>query len=73
MSAAPGSAQQYSQLLLDYLGMKLNEVIPNILFGHGGQEFYLTKLLNEMVRLKHDGFLKSVLTAPAMTHKRFLA
>jgi hypothetical protein len=67
MMASEGSAAQYSSLLLDYVGIKMNELIPCLLFGQSGHEYYLTKLLGEMMQLKFDGFLVEVFASPATT------
>jgi len=58
---------------LDYIGIKINELVPSLLFGKTYQEYYLTKLVGEMVKAKHDGFLKAVILAGGNTQMRFLA
>lgn len=63
----------YNNLLLDYVGIKMNDLVPSLLFGKTYQEYYLTKLVREMVRAKHDTFLMAVLLAGGNTQMRFLA
>ena len=69
----PDHALHYKNLLLDYIAIKVNELVPSILFGKPSSEFYLTRLVRDMIVAKHDAFLKAVLLAGGDTQMRFLA
>lgn len=51
----------------------MNELVPSLLLGKPKPEFYLNRLLKEILKSKNDEFLQDVLYKVGGTQKRFLA